>query len=120
MNETNERKLTVGYTWTNRKWQHQEQQPKIIIQGAWLERAGFLIGEVVRVIVADTFIQICKSTTPKLEQEEQPGDEVYPDFVRYLDDLHYEGYTEKIMRFYPDQHEELFRQFKRDYCRLKF
>ena len=52
MNENaNLRKLTVGYGWTNRKWKRQEQQPKITIQGAWLERAGFLIGEVVKVIV---------------------------------------------------------------------
>lgn len=119
MNETSLRKLTVGYAWTNRKWQRQEQQPKIIIQGAWLERAGFLIGEVVKVIVADTYIQICKATTPQIEEPEEPGDEVLPDFIQYQDNLHYEGYSDRIRENYPAQFEELFNQYKREFHHLR-
>lgn len=117
--DTNLRKLTIGYGWTNRKWQRQEQNPKITIQGAWLEKAGFLIGEVVKVIVADTYIQICKASIPKLQEPEEPGDEVIGDFIIYQDGLHYDGYSERIRQQYPEQFEELFAQYRKEFHRLR-
>ena len=43
--------------------------PKINISGKWLKTAGFLIGESVRVIVADNYIQIVKNQTAELKKE---------------------------------------------------
>lgn len=36
------------------------KSPSIKLQGDWLQKAGFLIGEVTRIVVADTYIQIIK------------------------------------------------------------
>ena len=42
---------------------------KINLSGKWLHDAGFTIGESVRVIVADGFIQIVKKQTEQLKKE---------------------------------------------------
>ncbi|MFA9220249.1 MAG: SymE family type I addiction module toxin [Sediminibacterium sp.] len=117
--DANLRKLTVGYQWTARKFSRQEQQPKINLSGNWLQKLGFTIGETCSIIATANYIQIVKDTTPpRFEEPTTPGDEVLPDFVQYLDSLHYEGYSDNIRIQYRDQWEELFEQYKHDYHRL--
>jgi len=96
-------------TWVN--------TPKLTLSGNWFEKAGFGIGEFVRVMVSDCIIQIIKEKTPAPIQE-QPQPEPLENFVAYIDGLHYEGYSANIREFYPHQWEELLRQFTADYPRM--
>jgi hypothetical protein len=50
---------------TNKRGHYTHSVAGIRISGRWLEKAGFLIGELTRVTVADGIIQIIKANTVK-------------------------------------------------------
>lgn len=61
MNKT--RTLKISYiTRDIKKSKVPEYDPKIILQGQWLEQAGFRIGEQTTVFVSDGMIQIINNT----------------------------------------------------------
>jgi Toxin SymE, type I toxin-antitoxin system len=94
--------------------------PQLQIGGNWFAAAGFEVGEDVRIIISENCIQILKDDFTPLRpvQAAEPGQLNYNligDFVNYIDGLHYEGYSENVRRNYPDQWEELLRQYENDY-----
>mgnify|MGYP003527946290 FL=1 len=90
--------------------------PKLTLAGNWFEKAGFSIGDYVKILVTDSMVQIIKSKPPQAEEPQQVAPcEPLNDFVNYIDGLHYEGYSANIKRDYPDQWDELFRLYREDY-----
>lgn len=50
---------------SNKRGYYTHSVAGIRISGRWIEQAGFCIGELTRVTVADGLIQIMRDTTPK-------------------------------------------------------
>jgi hypothetical protein len=112
-----DRKIKVSYIATtngNTIKKETSVNPKITLQGNWLERAGFAIGEITRVMVADGLIQIIKDASPKhclIAKPQHTAD----DFKNFLDSLHFHGYSEQLQHTHPDQFNEMLTQYLHDY-----
>lgn len=54
------RTLTISSLFTKPRWSKPKLKPKLIIQGDWMQKAGFEIGEKVNITIAENKLIITK------------------------------------------------------------
>ena len=86
--------------------------PKVILQGDWLQDAGFNIGESVKVTVRNNEIVISNQERAQIFIAD-----TLTEFNAHLNNLHYEGYAEQLVSFDYATYEYLFNDFKNTYAR---
>ena len=109
------RQIKVGYNTRDNGTRYTRRTkffPKMVLQGNWLQNAGFEIGQQTEVNVQPGKIEILLSQEV---QHETRRESAYHDFINYMDGIFFDGYAQTLASEHPQQFTNQFNEFINQY-----